>query len=185
MLKKIIKALAFPLIALVIGVFASVLQYSQSAYSQSDYEEYIIMEDVNQQSISQRNIGSGSSTNINCATNTAGTNLLQSVPTTCPTVPDNGNNGLLPRLVVTQRSAPDFTTSTVTSTIPENWAVSTAVCNNDEVVTGGGWEFDPSRGLSGNEEIIMEKATGNGWSVYVWMSGLTFKAHAECAKLVP
>jgi hypothetical protein len=52
------------------------------------------------------------------------------------------------------------------------------------VVTGGGFEVDTSQGTTGNEHIIMEKATGKGWSVYVNDAPMTFKAYAECAKLV-
>jgi hypothetical protein len=60
------------------------LQTPQAAYAQLEYEEYIIMENVDQ-TINQQIIGSDSSTNINCGTNIAGSNLAQ--PITCPTIP--------------------------------------------------------------------------------------------------
>jgi hypothetical protein len=47
----------------------SLLQPSQAAYSQTDYEEYLITETNNEQNLNQKNIGSGSSTNINCGAN--------------------------------------------------------------------------------------------------------------------
>jgi hypothetical protein len=139
------------------------------------------MESVDQR-INQQNIGSGSSTNINCGINEVGTNLAQ--PITCPDADRNGD-GVLQRPVVTQRVAPSFTTSTVSTSIPENFAVSRAMCNDDEVVTGGGFEFSTAQGTTGREHIIMERAEGNTWSVYVNEAGMTFRAYAECLRLVP
>jgi hypothetical protein len=86
------------------------------------------------------------------------------------------------QLVVTQRSAPFMTRGSVDNDV----LVSTALCNADEVVVGGGYEFnvESSIGTTGNEHPVIEKATGNGWSVFVNVPG-TWKAYAECAKLSP
>jgi hypothetical protein len=56
-LKKKIKVLALPLIALVMSLSVGILLSPQTAYSQTDYEEYIIMEDVNQQRIISKILG--------------------------------------------------------------------------------------------------------------------------------
>ena len=53
----------------------SLSQVPQVAYSQSDYEDYLITETNIEQELNQKNIGSGSSTNINCGANIVGTNL--------------------------------------------------------------------------------------------------------------
>ncbi len=63
----------------------SLLQVPQAAYSQTDYEEYLITETNTEQELNQQNIGSGSSSNTNCGTNIAGTNLAQ--PITCSSNP--------------------------------------------------------------------------------------------------
>jgi hypothetical protein len=43
-LKKIIKVLALPPIALVLSLSVSILLSPQTAFSQTDYEEYLIVE---------------------------------------------------------------------------------------------------------------------------------------------
>jgi hypothetical protein len=63
----------------------SLLQVPQAVYSQTDYEEYLNTETNTEQELNQQNVGSGSSTNINCGTNMAGTNLAQLI--TCPSTP--------------------------------------------------------------------------------------------------
>jgi hypothetical protein len=58
--------------------------------------------------------------------------------------------------------------------------------DDDEVVTGGGYEFDVSVGLSfGSMNVVADKASGNGWSVSVILAGGNFRAFAECAHLEP
>jgi hypothetical protein len=158
----------------------NLLESPQAAHSQTDYEEYLIVETDTAQELKQKNVGSGESTNVNCGTNIAGTNLAQ--PITCPDVDEDGD-GVLQRPVVTQRVAPSFSTNGGGS-IPENWAVSRAACNEDEVVTGGGFEFNTAEGTSLREHAIMERAEDNTWSVYVNAGG-TLRAYAECLKLVP
>jgi hypothetical protein len=84
------------------------------------------------------------------------------------------------KLVVTERSAPDFINA---DTEPFVKVVeSKAVCNSDEVVTGGGYMIDRDRGVS-DFNIWKNSASGNGWSVEVTANTLFFKAVAECAKL--
>jgi hypothetical protein len=79
------------------------------------------------------------------------------------------------KLVVTERFAPDF----VNGYPPTE---SKAVCNSDEVVTGGGWLTTGNIPPSPNEiGVVKSNASGNGWVVQ--MIGMSFKAVAECAKL--
>ena len=95
---------------------------------------------------------------------------------------DNGNAKKKPAgsLMVTQRVA-EFITHSGGGSDP---VVSTAFCNDDEVVTGGGFEFNIAIGTNGAERAVIEKAAGNGWSVTVISDG-TFRAIAECAKIAP
>jgi hypothetical protein len=88
----------------------------------------------------------------------------------------SGGLHLRPKLVVTERFAPDFTKS-----IPGQ---SKAVCSSDEVVTGGGWitTGGPSPGNSVAFQVLKNNASGNGWIVQM-LTGVPFKAVAECAKL--
>jgi hypothetical protein len=81
------------------------------------------------------------------------------------------------KLVVTERSAPVFTQ------LPgpdEQFTESKAVCNSDEIVTGGGWVTQ----LLGRPQgpIFRNSASGNGWVVDM-DPPVPFKAVAECAKL--
>ena len=86
----------------------------------------------------------------------------------------SGGLHLRPKLVVTERFAPDFTKS-----IPGQ---SKAVCSSDEVVTGGGWITpEASSGLSA-QAVLKNEASGNGWLVEGGI-GPSVKAVAECAKL--
>ena len=63
------EALLFTFTVVLTGLSStSLLQVPQAAYSQTDYEEYITMENADQR-INQKNVGSGSSSNVNCGTN--------------------------------------------------------------------------------------------------------------------
>jgi hypothetical protein len=78
--------------------------------------------------------------------------------------------------IMTERSAPGPTR--VSSGNPTD--ISTASCNSDEVVTGGGYERDQGA------NIVKESAIGNTWVVKATQSGNgQFQAFAECLKLVP
>lgn len=157
------KALIATFTVMVTGLsITSLLQSPQAAYSQTDYEEYIVMENFNQQKINQQNVGSGSSTNINCGANIAGTNLAQPV-TTCPSIPDDRNGNpppnQQPQLVMTPR--------TETFEFPVNGdgtVTVTAECFQDEVVTGGGW-ISPGDAGEGLMEILRNEPSGNAWSI--------------------
>ena len=156
------------------------LQPPQAVYSQTDYEEYIVMENINQQKINQKNIGSGSSTNINCASNIAGTNLPPSI--TCPSVP--GETPVTPAIpVVTQRGGPFVMARGIGNGQLREIAESRAECLPDEVVTGGGWERIDTHNRV-DRGIIKENNEDNAW-VVTGSSGSTespiiFKAYAEC-----
>jgi hypothetical protein len=78
------------------------------------------------------------------------------------------------KLVVTERSAPDFV---------QYPTQSKAVCNSDEVVTGGGLitTGSPPLGNAGELGVVESNASGNGWIVQ--LVGMPYKAVAECAKL--
>jgi hypothetical protein len=74
-----------PLTVLLIGLsLTSILQLPQAVHSQQDYEELIITGTNNDQKLNQKNIGSGTSSNLNC-----GTNVIESTSTstTCQTIP--------------------------------------------------------------------------------------------------
>jgi hypothetical protein len=59
-------------------------------------------------------------------------------------------------------------------------ATSTAPCNSDELVTGGGYERDQGA------NVVKESASGNAWAVTATPSGNgMIQAFAECLKLVP
>jgi hypothetical protein len=166
----------------------SLLQSPRTAHSQTDYEEYVILESINQQGVNQQNIGSGSSTNINCGTNIAGTNLARPI-TACPDIPGETSG----KPVVTQRSAE----------VPANPSGTTsaeAQCNPEEVVTGGGYELSEQRrsggsgGGGGNLPPVVfintsfkEFVMNNAWHIEIVNPDLTgtVKVHAECLKLVP
>jgi hypothetical protein len=177
-----------PLAILMAGL--GILQFPLLAQSQTDYEEYIIMEDINEQKINQQNIGSGSSTNINCGTNVFDDNSPQS--TTCPSIPGGTRTTVIP--VVTQREA----------NVPINPSGTTsgeAQCNPDEVVTGGGYSFSELRssgtGGSGGGSLppptvfittsFKSFAQNNAWHIEIVNPNLigTVQVYAECLKLVP
>jgi hypothetical protein len=149
----------------------SLSQPLQAIYSQTDYEEYIIMENADQR-INQQNTGSGSSTNINCGTNTAGTNLAQ--PITCPSVPGE-----------TPTSVKKFVTTIVSNTVPID-AVMSAIaevsCPEGTEVTGGGYDI-PSDAIV----TRIDAPTDNGWKVSVSTGGppgISLTVYAVCGTLV-
>jgi hypothetical protein len=162
-------------------LITSLSQPLQAAYSQTDYEEYIVMESVDQ-SINQQNTGSGSSTNINCGANTAGTNLAQ--PITCPNVPGETPSPGATIPVVTQRAVSEEKSGGGVYSV---WSP----CNADEVVTGGGYDFTMLQRSPTAASISKEFAVDNGW--YVETSDFrpednvegTITVCAECLKLVP
>jgi hypothetical protein len=169
----------------------SLFQVPQAAYSQTDYEEYLITETNTEQELNQQNIGSGSSTNVNCGTNIAGTNLHQQI--TCPIITgEKPSPGIAVRSVVTQRVAE----------IPINPTGITsgeAQCNPDEVVTGGGYSFSEIRrtGSSGGGGSLPPTvfittsfksfAQNNAWHIEIVNPNLigNVLVYAECLKLVP
>jgi hypothetical protein len=169
------------LTVMVTGLFLTSLSQSpHAAHSQTDYEEYLIVDTDTAQELKQKNVGSGESTNINCGTNTAGSNLVQ--PIQCPSIP-GGTPGTTVVPVVTQREGPVVTASG--SAEEEDIAQSRAECLQDEVVTGGGWERIDTRtgwALSG---VLKESKEGNAWVVTgsSTQDRITFKAFAECLKL--
>jgi hypothetical protein len=92
-----------PLTVLLTGLsLTSILQLPQAAHSQQDYEELIITETNNDQKLNQKNIGSGSSSNLNC-----GINVIDSTTTsaTCATIPGETPTAGMVIPVVTQRVA--------------------------------------------------------------------------------
>jgi hypothetical protein len=125
----------------------SILQPPQAAHSQTDYEEYLITETNTEQKLNQKNIGSGSSTNINCGANIVGTNLAE--PITCPSIPGEPPT-----------SNEDFTTATVSRTvrIEPGSSIGTAEvsCPEGTEVTGGGYE---------GATPLINAPTDNGWKV--------------------
>jgi hypothetical protein len=180
--------LLVPLTVLVGGFsLTSTLQLPQ-AHSQQDYEELIITETNNEQKLNQKNIGSGSSSNLNC-----GTNVIESTSTstTCPTIPGETPTptpGTIVIPVVTQRMAE-------IPIIPSGTTSGEAECNPDEVVTGGGYEITEvvSSGGGGGGGIIQtffktfkEFAVDNSWHIETNanLRG-TVQVYAECLKLVP
>jgi hypothetical protein len=133
----------------------SVLQVPQAAYSQTDYEEYLITETNTEQELNQQNIGSGSSSNINCGTNIAGTNLAH--PITCPSNPGEPPtpNG-------------DFDTATFSRTVRLEPGTGTGTaevsCPEGTEVTGGGYELS---GVTGETQPLVDAPNDNGWKVSI------------------
>ena len=157
----------------------SLLQPHQAAYSQTDYEEYIIMENVDQR-INQQNIGGDSSTNINCGTNIAGSNLAQ--PATCPSIPGE-----------TPISNVEFTTVTVSNTVHldvSGLGTAEVSCPEGTEVTGGGHEIRNENGRLFNSPEIGEaedRPTDNGWKVTARIPDFnpgTLTVYAICGSLV-
>jgi hypothetical protein len=156
----------------------SLLQSLRTAHSQQDYEEYLIVETNTAHELKQKNVGSGESTNINCGTNTAGTNLAQQI--TCPAIP-TPRTAVVP--VVTQRVVEvQATGQPIEAQSP---------CNPDEVVTGGGYDIsDIADGfLTDLEGVVEEFAVNNAWHIKVNQplaeSTQRLQVYAECLKLVP
>jgi hypothetical protein len=123
------------------------LQLHQTAYSQTDYDEYLITDTNSEQKLNQKNIGSGSSMNINCGANIVGTNLAE--PITCPDIPGEPPT-----------SNEEFTTVTVSRTvrIEPGSSIGTAEvsCPEGSEVTGGGYE---------GATPLINAPTDNGWKV--------------------
>jgi hypothetical protein len=160
MTKSKSKALLLTLTTILTGLSINgLLQPTQRAHSQQDYDEYLITETNNEQKLNQKNIGSGSSTNINC-----GTNLVDSSQQiTCPSVPGGTpTNG---------DESPVFDTITVSETliIPSNPGVTiqtvAVACPEGTEITGGGFDFNPK---SENQELpvfLKSAPTNNGWEI--------------------
>jgi hypothetical protein len=137
----------------------SLLQVPQAAYSQTDYEEYLITETNTEQKLNQKNIGSGSSTNVNCGANIAGTNLAE--PITCPSIPGEPPT-----------PNEDFATATVSNTVRVEPGFRTGTaevsCPAGTEVTGGGYELRGASipaGIDTNPWV--DAPTNNGWKVSV------------------
>jgi hypothetical protein len=174
--------LLLPLIVLLTGLsFISILQLPKAAHSQQNYEELIITETNNDQKLNQKNIGSGSSSNLNC-----GTNVIESTSksTTCPTMPGETpipTPGTTVIPVVTQRMAE-------IPVVPSGTTSGEAQCNQDEVVTGGGYDIPRSILVPPPNTIVLKEfAANNAWHVEVSDVGVlgSIKVYAECLKLVP
>jgi hypothetical protein len=158
MSKSISNSLLLTLTMMVTSLtMTSFSQLPQAAYSQTDYEELIITENNNEQKLNQKNTGSGISTNTNCGTNIAGTNIAH--PITCSSVPG-------------QSPTPneDFDTATFSRTVrlEPGSRIGTAEvsCPGGTKVTGGGYE------LSGGVNSIvshplMDAPKDNGWKVSI------------------
>jgi hypothetical protein len=135
----------------------SLLQPPQAAYSQTDYEEYLIVETNNEQKLNQKNIGTGSSTNINCGTNTITSDSPQAITTLCPSVPG-------------QSPTPDedFDTATFSRTVrlePGSGTGTAEVsCPEGTDVTGGGYELS---GVTGETHPLMDAPKDNGWKASI------------------
>jgi hypothetical protein len=174
--------LLLPMVVLVTGLsITSLIQSPQAAHSQQDYDEYLITETNNEQKLNQKNIGSGSSSNLNCGTDIVGSDSAL----TCPSNPGENPTplpGTIVTPVVTQRVANVPTNPGVETTSGE------AQCNPDEVVTGGGYDIPRSilRPLP-NTIVLKEFAADNSWHVEVSDAGVlgSIKVYAECLKLVP
>ena len=157
----------------------SMLQLPPVAHSQQDFEEYIISETNSEQKLNQKNIGSGSSSNLNC-----GINVIESTSTstTCPTIPGETpipTPGTTVIPVVTQRMAE-------IPVVPSGTTSGEAQCNPDEVVTGGGYEIT-TRAPGTFVTNFKELAVNNAWHIEIVNPSLTntVRVYAECLKLVP
>jgi hypothetical protein len=159
----------------------SLLQVPQAAYSQTDYEEYLITETNTEQKINQNNIGSGTSTNINCGANIAGTNLAE--PITCPNIPGEPPT-----------SSEDFATVTVSNTVRmEDTSRGTAEvsCPEGTEITGGGYNLRPEGNRQVHRFVSAEEnmPTDNGWRATVMVDAvspeisLLLTVHAVCGAL--
>ena len=173
MSKSKVNALLLTLTMMVTSLsMTSFSQLPQAAHSQTDYEELVITKNNNEQKLNQKNTGSGSSTNINCGTNTITGNSPQASRTLCPSVPGQSPTpGTTVIPVVTQREGNqvDLVITGVTAT---------ATCNNDEVVVGGGYRTT-------KQVVVSEEKVGNTWQrVFVIGSDGQFQALAECLSLL-
>jgi hypothetical protein len=155
--------LTFPVIITALTI-TDMFQSLQIAYSQTDYEEYLIINTNNEQGLNQQNIGSGSSANINCGTNTAGTNLVQPTTVICPGVPAE-----TPEPPEPPTSDQEFTTTTVSSTTqmpyPTSRATAEVSCPEGTDVTGGGYELRSETGVEVHQVLNTpeDRPTENGW----------------------
>jgi hypothetical protein len=160
-------------------------QLPQAAHSQQDYEELIIVKTNNKQKLNQKNIGSGSSDNLNCGTNVAASTLFEQITCSIEEGTPSPGPAIVVKPIVTQRVAEIPVASPITEPI-----VGEAECNPDEVVTGGGYDITMRRGGPSSSIFVTnpkELAVNNAWHVEVFDPGIigTMRVYAECLKLVP
>ena len=157
-----------PLTVLLTGLsLTSILQLPQTAHSQQDYEELIITETNNEQNLNQKNIGSGSSDNLNCGTNVADSTLFEQITCSIEEGTPSPGPAIAVKPIVTQREAEIPVVPPITEPI-----VGEAECNPDEVVTGGGYDIT-MRTRPFSSSIVTnfkELAVNNAWHVEVFES---------------
>ncbi|CAN5388950.1 hypothetical protein BH18THE2_BH18THE2_20570 [soil metagenome] len=160
-------------------------QLSQAVYSQTDYEELIITENNNEQKLNQENTGSGSSTNINCGTNTITSNSPQPITTICPNVP-----GETPPTI-----DKEFATATVSNTVRMEFTsrgTAEVSCPEGTEVTGGGYDLRPEGNVQVHDVISTEENVPieNGWKATITVDAvsdevtLLLTVYAVCGTLV-
>jgi hypothetical protein len=175
------KVLLLPLVVLLTGLsITSLIQSPQPAHSQQDFEKYIITETNTEQKLNQKNIGSGSTVNLNCGTNVVASNSPQQITMTCQSIPGGTPTpGTTVIPVVTQRMAE-------IPVVPSGTTSGEAQCNPDEVVTGGGYEIT-TRAPGTFVTNFKELAVNNAWHIEIVNPSLTntVRVYAECLKLVP
>jgi hypothetical protein len=181
--------LLLPLVVWITGLsITSFLQSPPTAYSQQDYDEYLITETNNEQKLDQKNIGSGSSINVNCGTNMATGDSPQPITTTCPSVPgETPPNG---------DESPVFDTITVSETLVIPSGLGTRIptvavsCPEGTEVTGGGFDFNPKpENRDELPEFLKSAPTNNGWEVAFEGNRInTFPSevivYAECGRIL-
>lgn len=139
-------------------------------------------QDNDEQEIKQKNIGSGSSANLNCGTNVADSILFEQM--TCSIEEETPSPGpvIAIKPVVTQRT-------TEIPIVGSGPFVGEAQCNPDEVVTGGGYDIPRTiRVPSPIVTTFKEFAVNNAWHIEVSNNDPipgTIRVFAECLKLVP
>jgi hypothetical protein len=125
----------------------------QAAHSQQDFEKYIVSETNNEQKLNQKNIGSGSTVNLNCGTNVVASNSPQQITMTCLSIPGG-----------TPTPNEDFDTATFSRTVrlePGSGTGTAEVsCPEGTDVTGGGYEL---RGVSFGTDTLTDAPKDNGW----------------------
>ena len=175
-----------PLVVLLTGLsITNLIQSPQPAHSQQDFEKYIITETNTEQKLNQKNIGSGSTVNLNCGTNVVASNSPQQITMTCQSIPGGTPTpGTTVIPVVTQRVVEvEVVPGIGTGTTAES------PCNADEVVTGGGFDVSEIAVTSANAGLVVEEfAINNAWHIratQIGFPGGTLQVFAECLKLVP